>query len=177
MYSLIYKRPSGPLCCVYFLSLIVLLPSYVQAQKSIPRAEPSATQDLDKVSDFRLKLGGYVETFYQWNFNNPSNRITNFRGFDNRHDTFTISNAAFDAHIEDKRLTGHLTLQVGHTPNVYYSNEPRVPGTTAANTSDAELWKYLQQAYVGYRFPVGQGLLVEAGLFLSPVGPVPARPA
>ena len=43
------------------------------------------------------KLGAYVETLYQWNFNRPSNRITNYRGFDNRHDTFTLANVALDA--------------------------------------------------------------------------------
>ena len=37
---------------------------------------------------------GYVEVYYGYNFARPSNRITNYRDFDNRHDTFTIDNAA-----------------------------------------------------------------------------------
>lgn len=116
-------------------------------------------------------LGGYAEALYQWNFNNPSNGITNFRGFDNRHNTFTLSNVALDAAWDYQGLVGRLTLQVGHTPSTYYLSEPSAPGASGANASDAELWKYLQQAYAGYRFGVGRGLTVTAGLFLSPIGP------
>jgi len=49
------------------------------------------------------------------NFNNPSNGITNFRGFDNRHNTFSLSNVALDATWDHENLVGRLTLQVGHT--------------------------------------------------------------
>lgn len=117
-----------------------------------------------------FKLGGYVEAFYQWNFNDPSNGVTNFR-FDNRHNSFTISNVALDASWDDGALIGRLTLQVGHTPSTYYLSEPNVAGASGANASGAELWKYLQQAYGGYRFGVGGGLTVTAGLFLAPIGP------
>ena len=33
------------------------------------------------------------------------------------------------------------------------------------------LWQFVQQANVGYRIPIGAGLDVQAGLFLSPIGP------
>jgi hypothetical protein len=33
------------------------------------------------------------------------------------------------------------------------------------------VWKYLQQANVSWKAPVGSGLLFEAGIFLSPIGP------
>ncbi len=116
-------------------------------------------------------FGGYVEALYQWNFNDPSNGLTNLRGFDNRHDTFTRSNVALDAAWDSGGLVGRLTLQVGHTPSTYYLSEPSSPGASGANASDAALWKYLQQAYAGYRFGIGRGLTVAAGLFLSPIGP------
>jgi hypothetical protein len=32
------------------------------------------------------------------------------------------------------------------------------------------LWRHLQQAYVGYEAPLGLGLQLQAGLFLSPIG-------
>lgn len=119
----------------------------------------------------QFTLVGYAEALYQWNFNNPSNGITNFRGFDSRHNTFTLSNIALGVAWDHQRLVGRLTLQVGHTPSTYYLGEPDAPGASGANASDAGLWKYLQQAYTGYRFGAGRGLAVTAGLFLSPVGP------
>jgi Putative beta-barrel porin-2, OmpL-like. bbp2 len=114
-------------------------------------------------------LGAYVEAFYQWNFNRPDNGITGYRGFDNRHDALTLANAAFDAQWDTRGVIGRLTLQVGHTPSTYYLAEPTRPGAAGTSASDAALWKYLQQAYLGYR--VFAPLTLSAGLFLSPIGP------
>ena len=130
-----------------------------------------ASADDDKPPLPPVTFGGYVEAFYQWNFNRPANGVTNFRGFDNRHNSFTLSNVALDASWDVHDVVGKLTLQIGHTPSTYYAAEPAVAGTNGANASGAELWKYVQQGYVGYRFGVGRGLLFQMGLFLSPIGP------
>jgi K+-transporting ATPase ATPase A chain len=116
-------------------------------------------------------LGGYVEAYYQWNFRRPAPGITHYRGFDNRHNSFTLSNVALDASWERERLLGRLALQVGHTPATYYAAEPDRPGAEGTSRSDADLWRYVQQAYVGYKADVGEGLEVTGGLFLSPIGP------
>ncbi len=118
-----------------------------------------------------LTMSAYVEAFYQWNFGRPANGITNYRGFDNRHNTLTIGNAALGAAWQKGPVSGQLTLQIGHTPNTYYLAEPASPGASGAGeASGPTTWKYLQQAYVGYRAPVGRGLLAQAGLFTSSVG-------
>ena len=115
---------------------------------------------------------GYVEGFYQYNFNRPSNGLTNYRAFDNRANSFTLANVAVGAAWEAGPVVGKLVLQVGHTPSTYYaSSEPTSPGSSGANASSSELWKYVQEANVGYKAPVGNGLLLQLGLFLSPIGP------
>ncbi|NUP11614.1 MAG: porin [Polyangiaceae bacterium] len=131
-------------------------------------AEP---EPLSPTDELNVTFGGYVEAFYQWNLNDPDNRMTNFRGFDNRHDTFTLSNVALDGQMTYGPAQARITLQVGHTPDTYYLAEPFSPGTSGANESSKDLWKYVQQAYAGYEFGVGGGLLVQAGIFLSPIGP------
>ncbi len=113
---------------------------------------------------------GYIEAYYAWNFNRPSNGITNFRGFDNRHASFTLSNVALGAHAEYGPVGARLVAQVGSTPSTYYLSEPTLAGTGGANASSAELWKYLQEAFVTYRAPVGRGLLLQLGLSMSPIG-------
>lgn len=117
-----------------------------------------------------LKPTGYVEVAYSHNANAPSNGLTNFRGFDNRHGTFTLSNVAAGADWEAGPTSGRLILQVGHTPSTYYLGEPSQAGAGGANASSAELWKYVQEAFVGWKAPVGRGLLVQAGLMASPIG-------
>lgn len=135
--------------------------------REAPQEPAALSADPGEASPFQL--GGYVEAYYQWNFNDPSNGMTNARGFDNRHNTFTLSNVALDALWDDAELIGRLTLQVGHTPSTYYLAEPEQPGTDVANASGPELWKFVQQAYAGYR--IEGGPTITAGLFLSPIGP------
>jgi hypothetical protein len=135
-------------------------PAQCAEEEAAPAPEPQA-----------YTLGGYAEAFYQWNFRAPSNDITNFRGFDNRHNTVTLSNVALDLQWDYKNIVGRAALQVGHTPSTYYLAEPALAGASGANATGADLWKLVQQAYVGYRFGVGRGLLLTAGLFLSPIGP------
>ena len=141
-------------------------------------ATRASAQDVAKPADDpqtvppKITWLGYIEGFYQYNFNRPSNGLTNYRAFDNRSNSFTLANVALGAAWEAGPVVGKLVLQVGHTPSTYYGlNEPSSPGSSGANTSNAELWKYVQEANVGWKAPVGRGLLLQLGIFLSPIGP------
>lgn len=147
-----------------------LLPARALAQT--PEPTPSASEAPRRTGARpNLTLRGYVEAGYQWNFNDPSNGITNYRGFDTRHNTFTLSNVVLDASASYGPVSARLALQVGNTPETYYLAEPSRRGAGGAGNSDSNVWKFIQQANVGWRAPVGRGLLIEAGIFLSPIGP------
>jgi Putative beta-barrel porin-2, OmpL-like. bbp2 len=118
-----------------------------------------------------VTLGGYVEAYWAWNFNNPSNFITNYRGFDNRHNIFTISNAVLDAQGTLGPVSTHVALQYGGAPNTYYLGEPVWKATNGAGPSGPSFWQNIQQANLAYIAPVGRGLTLDAGIFLSPIGP------
>ena len=118
-----------------------------------------------------LTLNGYVEAFYQWNFNQPSNGITNYRGYDNRHNSFTLANAVLDAAGTLGPVGAHVALQVGDTPDSYYLGEPALPGTNVVPPTGANVFKFIQQANVAWTAPLGRGLTFDAGIFLSPIGP------
>ncbi len=113
---------------------------------------------------------GYVEGYYAYNFNRPSNGITNYRGFDNRHNTFSLTNAALGANWAAGPVGGRVVLQVGAQPSTSYLSEPALPGASEANASNGELWKYIQEAFITYKAPVGRGLLLQLGICASPVG-------
>jgi hypothetical protein len=118
-----------------------------------------------------VTLSGLAEAYYQWNFANHANGITNGRGFDNRANTFTLSSALLDAKFDVSGFVGELGVQLGSASVTSYLAEPTQPGTSWVAPSGADAWRIIQQAHVGYRIPLGRGLLVEAGIFLSPVGP------
>ena len=122
----------------------------------------------------KLVLGGYAEGFYQWNFNRPPSGITNYRGFDNRHNSFTIANAVIDAQYEKSGVMARLALQVGHTPNTYYLAEPSSRAdlaTSVVGESDATTWRYIQPALLGCKLPLVRGVLLQAGVLWCPIGP------
>lgn len=134
-----------------------------------PSASASATPTVKPATSSTVTLTGYVEGFYQWNFNRPSNDVTALRAFDTRHDSFTLANAVIDAAWSLDKAYGRLALQVGHTPETYYLAEPSTPAQGGVGASSPQVWKLLQQANVGVKLT--DKLSVEGGLFLSPVGP------
>jgi hypothetical protein len=135
-----------------------------------PPAPPPAPPAPAKKWDLSYTLNGYVEAAYSYSFEKPSNGIIDERGFDNRHNTFTISNAVVDVAGKFGSLSARVALQVGQTPDTYYLSEPTLPGTASTPGSSASAWKYIQQAYAGWKAPVARGLALEAGIFLSPIG-------
>ncbi|WP_394822802.1 outer membrane beta-barrel protein [Pendulispora albinea] len=159
----------------------VLLSSAAHAQEVAPPAAPAPPAPAEPATpapqpaapalpSVKITPFGYVEGYFAYNFNRPSNGITNFRGFDNRHDSFTLSNAALGANLEAGPLGARIVMQIGSTPSTYYLGEPSLPGSGSVNASGPELWKYLQEAYVSYKAPVGRGLQFQLGLFASPIG-------
>jgi len=155
----------------------VTLVSSVSAQEEAPPKEeppPPAKEEAPPKEEVTAPLKvtpmGYIEVYYAYNFRRPGNGITNYRGFDNRHNTFTLSNAALGALFEAGPVGGKIMLQIGSTPSTYYSAEPNLAGAGGANASTPEMWKYLQEAYVTYKAPLGRGVLFQAGLVASPIG-------
>jgi hypothetical protein len=154
--GLAHRRSRLP--CVVLALLGAGLARTARAEEATPAAKP-------------VTLTGYVETFYSWNFDRPANDVTAYRGFDNRHDTFTLSNVALAATWKQGPVTGRFAFQVGHTPETYYLAEPSSAPAGGTGASGKDVWKYVQQANLGWRAPVARGLDVEMGVFLSPIGP------
>jgi hypothetical protein len=136
-----------------------------------PPAPPApAPPSLAKKLDLSYTLNAYVEAEYSYSFEKPSNGIINERAFDNRHNTFTISNAVIDVGGKLGTLSARVALQVGQTPDTYYLPEPTLAGTPSVPATSPSAWRYIQQAYAGWTAGVARGLAIEAGIFLSPIG-------
>jgi hypothetical protein len=157
-------------CAAALAALLLAAPLAAQAPL-LPAPPPAPAAPAPDAEEPKLTPVAYAEVYYQWSFRKPSNRITDFRGFDNRHNTFTLSNVALGGTWDVENVVGAVVLQVGSTPDTYYLAETAAAGGTGTNASDGDLWKYVQHANVGYRFELPSALLVQAGIFLSPIGP------
>src|SRR5579862_5576406 len=143
------------------------------AQAAVPGAE-HATQSvisaddrksLDFLRDTTINLG--LDTYYEYNFNNPVGRVNLLRAYDVLSNEFSLNQASLVVeHAPDpsagRRWGGRLDLQFGQATDTLQgnpSNEPR-----------PDIYRNIFQAYGTYVVPVGKGLTVDFGKWSSSLG-------
>src|SRR5262245_23384334 len=91
------------------LVTVILVPTFTsQTFPQAPNGGEASAVAAAPPSGPSAKLDGYVELNYSYNFGRPENGVTNYRGFDNRHDSFTLSNAMLGATVEYQSLSGRI---------------------------------------------------------------------
>jgi hypothetical protein len=110
-------------------------------------------------------LSGFVDVYYGQNFNNPASRTNTLQFFNATNNQFGLNLIEF---VVDKQpdpsnsRTGyHLALGYGNAMNAVYG---------ASSTSTLSADQYVKEAYFSYRAPVGKGLQVDVGKFVTPAG-------
>ncbi len=110
-------------------------------------------------------VSGFVDLYYGQNFNNPTSQNTGLRFFDSPTNQFGLNmvelvvDKAPDA--TNSRTGYHVALGFGQAMNVVNSSEPK-GGLNYA--------QYLKEAYFSYLAPVGKGLQIDVGKFVTPHG-------
>lgn len=110
-----------------------------------------------------VSFGGYIEAFYSYNFNRPSSGINELRYYDRRHDLISLQNVVLSADWALGPVYGRVALQTGVITETIGSPE----GTTRTLESDL-LWRIVQEATIAWRTPLGQGVTLDAGLYIAP---------
>jgi len=112
-----------------------------------------------------VTLGGFVDTYYAWDFNRPG--PTSFdRAYTTqaaRHDEFNVNLAYLELKLSGPRVRGRVALQAGTSVQANYAGEPQT-GAVAGPT----LARHIQEAVVGVR--AAGNLWVDAGVYLSHIG-------
>ncbi len=119
-----------------------------------------------------VQISGFADTSYTYNLNEPNNRINTLRVFDTQAGSFMLNNAelvvekpvstesptGFRTDIDwgtDMEVVGGVTTGLGDNAHTH--------GTSVAATDEVEL----QQAYFEYLAPIGNGLDIRAGKFVT----------
>jgi hypothetical protein len=137
-------------------------PSNAVAVATAPAAAPGPLDGISSVLK-GATVNGLVDGYYGFNFNSPANRTSGLRLFDNATNQFALNlievglDKAPDA---TSRLGYDVTLGFGNAMNVVNSTDPGGLGFA----------QYLKQAYMSYLAPVGKGLTLTFGKFVTPVG-------
>ncbi len=119
----------------------------------------------DAVASFfrKVEFSGIVDMYYTYNFNEPATgEFTPLRNFDVRHNQFSVSLLEFAMNkpaVEDDRVGFRFDLQYGQLAQIF--NGDPLDNNALVN---------VQQAYISYLAPVGKGLTLDFGKFVTPAG-------
>ena len=141
--------------------------SVAQTQPTAPTATVT-TQDrqtLDFLRDTTLNVA--LDTYYEYNFNNPVGRVNLLRAYDVLSNEFSLNQAdVVVEHAPDvsagRRWGGRLDLQFGQATDTLQGNP--------ANEPRPEIYRNIFQAYGSYVLPFDKGVQVDFGKWSSSLG-------
>jgi hypothetical protein len=108
-------------------------------------------------------LSGFVDTYYGFNSNHPSTRQNGLRNFDVNTNQFGLNmiELVADKSVDNtNRLGYHVALGFGQAMNMVNSASPTELGFD----------QYLKEGYLEYMAPIGKGLQINVGKFVTPAG-------
>jgi hypothetical protein len=125
----------------------------------------SVADESTKKEDDRLPItfGGFIDTYYAYDFNDPLNHDRAFTTQPARSNEFNVNLAYVEAKLNADRFRGRLALQAGTSVQSNYAAEP-----TLGTVSGPALARHIQEAVVGYR--VTDKLWIDGGIYLSHIG-------
>lgn len=123
-------------------------------------AVPASAQSTDSVT---VKFGGFVDTYYAFDFNRPLSRDRAYTTQPARHNEFNVNLGHVDAVLSAPRLRGRFAVQFGTSVQANYAGEPRVGAYSGPDVS-----RYIQEAVLGVK--LGETVWLDGGVYLSHIG-------
>ena len=127
-------------------------------------AAPARTPSLGEKLFNSTNISGSVDGYYGYDFEHPAGRQAGLRVFDNYTNQFSLNLAEVDIKrtpdASNSRLGYNLLFGYGNAINVVNSTEPGGVGFD----------RNVVQAYVSYLAPIGKGLQIDFGKFVTPAG-------
>lgn len=104
-----------------------------------------------------LKIGGYLDAYYGYDWNRPANRQVEYMVSSSRHNQIDLHLLMLEVTYQSERVRAAFRPAVGSYMQRNYSAEP------------AGL-QYLYEANAGFRLLPDKGIWLEVGVFSSPIG-------
>ncbi len=123
-------------------------------------AEPLKSQTPETPPVFSagpIDFSGLVDSYYSLNFNHPSRRVNQARLFDTNANQFSLNMAKVSLYHLPDPVGFRLDLGLGPAFDAVHAGEPGGLGPL----------RYIQQAYFTYHASIGNGLVLDAGKFVS----------
>lgn len=108
-------------------------------------------------SKIDLQIGGYIDIFYGYDFNQPDINRQPFLFHYNRHNTVNLNLGLIKLDVENENYRGRIALQAGTYARDNYAAEPI-------------LYRPINEAFVGFVANKKKNIWIDAGIFSSHLG-------
>lgn len=132
-----------------------------------------ATKDLGQLTSLTifdgLKVRGWVDVYYEYNLNSPpGNTVIGGRVFDIEDQSFTLEQVELELEKVPERggLGFKLDLAAGDAQDQIFDSISTFHGPDSLSEGD----RYVQHASLAYLAPLGRGLRIDAGKFVTHIG-------
>jgi hypothetical protein len=117
----------------------------------------ATAQSKDSTAPPPVVFSGFVDSYFSFNFARPTTHVNSMRVFDGTENSFAISEAELSISKAAAPIGFRVDLDFGPTNDLAQSGAPG----SVANVG---------QAYITYVAPVGEGLTIDAGKFVTHMG-------
>jgi hypothetical protein len=145
------------------IALVALSASPAAAQTPQPAPPPPSYPKFFS----NIQFGGLADAYYDYNSNKPEGDAP-FRNFNTRHNKLRFSMTqlwATKTPTADSRIGFNVKLNAGHAADMIHAVEPSTLAPFDRSGGAA-----LQQAYISYLAPLGTGLQIDAGKYVTQHG-------
>ncbi len=111
----------------------------------------------------KIRLSGFVDTYYAYDFNRPGDADRLFTTQAARHDEANVNLAWLGVTVERRKVRARVAFQAGTSVQVNYAGEPR-----DGAISGPDVARFIQEAVVGVR--LADHVWVDGGIYLSYIG-------
>jgi hypothetical protein len=116
-----------------------------------------------------INMHGFVSGSYNYNFNSPDSRVNTLGVFNPDANTFQVDyfNLAFSRNREDENLGFAASLDFGKTAEMVGAV---TRWSNSLNSTESRNSIELREAYATYKLPIGDGIKLKAGKFVTLLG-------
>ncbi|HWP84929.1 MAG TPA: outer membrane beta-barrel protein [Terriglobia bacterium] len=164
------NSPGAPLQGAYLRPAVLTTPgtlAMAAAAAAAPQADAPDTLggDLEGLNFFKgITFGGFLDTYYTYNVNQPPSGKVGLRNFDFNHNSLTLNQADFEmtkAVSESSPLGFNLQMAFGPTADWVNSGDYSIGNATGA---------HFMQYYLSGRIPTSRGITIDVGKFVTQHG-------
>lgn len=159
--------------------LLTLAQAQVRAADEVAETQPPApatapwslseATGLNKLTDpLNIKVYGWVEQSYTYNFNSPHDRVNGARGFDDRSNDYRFNQLALNV---ERPLPDGKDFAIGGKVELMYGSDARFLHAAGLSDNQTDTVQFDPLQFYGLvRLPVGNGLTVKFGRYATSLG-------